>query len=119
MAKRSPEPRLHDIIQAIEHIRAEMTDTTLDAFEGDWRKRWLLERGIEIISEASRHLPDELKARHPAIPWRKVAGIGNVLRHEYSRVGPEVLWAVAHDDLPDLDKVCRDELATINAAEQP
>jgi hypothetical protein len=35
------------------------------------------ERGVEIVSEASRHLPPELKARHPEIPWQKVAGIGN------------------------------------------
>jgi uncharacterized protein with HEPN domain len=57
-----------------------MAGVTLRAFEPDRRKRWLVERGIEIISEASRHLPDELKARHPEIPWPKVAGIGNVLR---------------------------------------
>jgi len=71
----------------------------------------LVERGIEIISEASRHLPDALKARHSEIPWRKVAGVGNVLRHEYERIAPEVLWSVAHDDLPTLEQVCRDELA--------
>jgi len=54
-----------------------MAGVTLEAFEPDKRKRWLVERGIEIISEASRHLSDELKARHPQIPWPKVAGIGN------------------------------------------
>jgi uncharacterized protein len=48
----------------------------LDVFEAGWRKRWLVERGLEIISEASRHLSDELKARHPEIPCSKVAGIG-------------------------------------------
>src|SRR6516225_1142583 len=47
---------------------------------GDWRERWLVERGVEIISEASRHLTDDLKARHPEIPWSKVAAIGHVLR---------------------------------------
>jgi prolyl oligopeptidase len=83
---------------------------TLDDFEADWRKRWLTERGLEIISEASRRLSDELKARHPQIPWSKVAGIGNVLRHEYERVAADVLWRVAHDDLLPLDEVCRDEL---------
>jgi uncharacterized protein with HEPN domain len=41
---------------------------SLTALETDRRKRWLLERGIEILSEASRHLPDTLKARHPNIP---------------------------------------------------
>jgi len=100
-------PRLTDIVEAIEHIRSETAGVTLDAFEADWRKRWLVERGVEIISEASRHLTDDLKARHPEIPWSKVAAIGNVLRHAYERVASDVLWRVAHDDLPPLDRVCR------------
>ena len=110
MAERSAAPRLHDIIEAIDHIRSETAGATVEEFEADWRRRWLVERGIEIISEASRHLPDEMKARHPGIPWRKVAGVGNVLRHEYESIAPEVLWSVVHDDLPSLDTVCRDEL---------
>lgn len=60
MAARSAAPRLHDIIQAIDHIRDELALVSLDAFEVDWRKRWIVERGIEIISEASRRLTDDL-----------------------------------------------------------
>jgi uncharacterized protein with HEPN domain len=83
-------------------------------FEGDWRRRWLVERGIEIISEASRHPADELKARRPEIPWRKVAGIGNVLRHEYEHTAPEVLWGVVHGDLMIFEQVCREDLLRID-----
>jgi uncharacterized protein with HEPN domain len=111
MAPSSPVPRLTDIIEAIELIRSEMVDVTFDAFEPDRRKRWLVERGIEIISEASRRLPNVLKARHPSIPWPKVAGIGNVLRHDYEHVAHDILWRVIQDDLPLLEKVCREELA--------
>jgi uncharacterized protein with HEPN domain len=84
---------------------------TLAAFEADKRKRWLVERGIEIISEASRHLGEELKARHPGIAWFKMAGIGNILRHDYHRIAHDVLWHVVRNDLPTLDQVCRDEFA--------
>jgi len=98
-------------------IRSETEGVTLDAFEADWRKRWLVERGIEIISEASRHLPADMKARHPEIPWRKMAAVGNVLRHEYERTAPEVLWSVAQEDLRTLETVCREELAAAGAAE--
>jgi Protein of unknown function DUF86 len=62
---------------------------TLEAFEQNWEKRWLVERGIEVISEASRHLTDDIKERRIEIPWSKVAGIGNVLRHAYDHVAPD------------------------------
>jgi uncharacterized protein with HEPN domain len=109
---RSLIPRLTDIVEAIEHIRGELEGVSLDAFEADWRKRWLIERGVEIISEASRHLPDELKIRHPEIPRRKVAGIGNMLRHNYEAIAAPVMWKLVQDDLAELDRVCRNELET-------
>jgi uncharacterized protein with HEPN domain len=110
--------RLTDIVEAVELIRGELAGMTLQSLESDKRKRWLVERGIEIISEASRRLSDELKARHPQIPWSKVAGIGNVLRHEYEHVAHDVLWRVVQDDLPPLEKVCREELAREQTTER-
>jgi uncharacterized protein with HEPN domain len=113
MARRSVAPRLADIIEAIEHIRVITADISLDAFEADWQKRWLVERGIEIISEASRHLGPEMKARHPEIPWAKVAAIGNILRHEYERIAPDILWKLVQSELAPLELACRDELARV------
>jgi uncharacterized protein with HEPN domain len=111
MIESSPIARLTDIVDAIELIRGEMEGVTLDAFEVDRRKRWLVERGIEIISEASHRLPADMKARHAEIPWPQVAGIGNVLRRDYQDVAPAVLWHVVRDNLPPLETVCGDELA--------
>lgn len=107
----SESPRLTDMIEAIETVLGELDGVSLDSFEADRRKRWIVERGLEIISEASRHLSAETKARHPEIPWKRVAGIGNVLRHEYAKVAPPLLWALARDDLPALDRACRAERA--------
>jgi uncharacterized protein with HEPN domain len=58
---------------------------SIEALEANRSKRWVVERGLEIISEASRHLDGELKGRHPEVPWRKVADIGNVLRQPMRR----------------------------------
>ncbi|HET6838358.1 MAG TPA: HepT-like ribonuclease domain-containing protein [Bradyrhizobium sp.] len=100
-----------DIIEAIERVNSTVMGVTLEAFENDWRQQWLVQRGVEIISEASRHLSDDLKTRNPEIPWQKVAGIGNVLRHNYESIAAPVLWKLVEADLPALEKVCRSELA--------
>jgi uncharacterized protein with HEPN domain len=106
MTKCSSVASLTDIIEAIELIQGDMAGVTLDAFEADRRKRWLVERGMEIISEASRRPPTAMKPRHPEIPWPKLAGIGNVLRH------------VVHDNLPPLKTVCLDGLAAARQADE-
>ena len=114
MASTSPRLRLQEMVEAIELVTSETAGLTIKDLEGDKRKRWVIERGIEIISEASRRLPDEMKDRHQGIPWRKVAGIGNILRHEYEQVAHDVLWRVVHDELPPLDAVCRAELEALD-----
>jgi uncharacterized protein with HEPN domain len=55
---------------------------TYDSFKDDQLRVYAVTRCLEIISEASRRLPDYLKARHPAISWREMAGAGNVFRHD-------------------------------------
>ena len=64
-----------------------------------------LERCIEIVSEATRHMPDEFKARYPGIPWPQIAGIGNVLRHDYDLVDDRIIWEVATIHFPALRSV--------------
>jgi uncharacterized protein with HEPN domain len=111
MADRSLVLRLTDMIDAIERIRSVVSSLSLEEFESSWERQWLVERGVQIVSEASRHLNAKLKARHPQIPWTKVSGIGSVLRHDYERIAADVIWKLATIDLPILDAVCRAELA--------
>ena len=61
-------------------------------FQSDMRTIYAVIRCLEIISEASRRLPMPLKQRHPAIPWKKVAGAGNVYRHDYEDVSAKMIW---------------------------
>ena len=74
MVARSLVPRLTDIVEAIERFNGVLENISLQAFETDWQRQWLVERGIEIISEASRHLTDEMKAHHPENPLAEGSG---------------------------------------------
>jgi len=69
---------------------------------GEASKRQLAERNLEIISEAARRLPQSLKVSKPGIEFRAIAGIGNVLRHDYHRSLPTVLWETCKRDLEPL-----------------
>lgn len=109
--RRSIALRLLDMVEAAERIRAVLGHASIEELESDWQRQWLLERGIEIISEASRYLPEDMKARHSSIPWTKVAGIGNVLRHGYESVAAPILWKLVREDLAALERACRTELA--------
>ncbi|WP_376705353.1 HepT-like ribonuclease domain-containing protein [Mesorhizobium sp. ISC25] len=71
-------------------------------YQGDWVLKHAVQRGTEIISEASRALPDEVKALQPDIPGRQVRTIGNVLRHEYHGLADNIIWGVVVDELPAL-----------------
>ncbi len=107
-------PHLADIVTCISRVRLVLADTTLADFEADWEKQWLAQRGLEIISEASRRLSADIKARHPAIPWNKVAGIGNVLRHDYERVSAPIIWKLVREDLEPLEEACLLELQRLS-----
>jgi uncharacterized protein with HEPN domain len=111
MADRTPTLRLANMIEAMERIRSVISRISLDEFEQHWEHQWLVQRDVLIKSEASRHLEADVKARHPEIPWSKVAGMGSVLRHDYERIAADVVWKPATVDLPILEAACRDELA--------
>jgi uncharacterized protein with HEPN domain len=95
---------IHDILEAIERVEEITRGKSLGDFEASWQLRWLVQRAIEIISEASRAIPDELTSTEPEIPWRKVRGIGNVLRHDYEGLSDRIIWNVVLDELPRLKR---------------
>lgn len=102
--RRTARQRLQDILDAIERIERFTQGKTLEDFQADVMFRDAVERNVERISEASRHLPDELTAHHSAIPWRAVADIGNILRHGYDDVDDGQMWRVAVRDLTPLKR---------------
>ena len=104
---KSPQPRLVDIVEAIVAVRETVGAMTLDEYRASWATRRAAERALEIISEASRHVPESMKAIEPRVPWREIAAIGNILRHEYHRVDDEVVYTIVTRQLDTLETASR------------
>jgi uncharacterized protein with HEPN domain len=102
MARAPVAARLRHILDAIVRIESLTTDKNLTDYAADWVMRDAVERNLERISEASRHLPLDLKARQAGIRWRAIAALGNVLRHDYPRVVDERVWKIVSADLAPL-----------------
>jgi len=93
--------------------RAFINGFDYDAFRDNQLLFYAVTRALEIISEASRRLPDYIKARHPDIPWVEMAGAGNVYRHDYEDVRHRLVWGTVHNRLPVLLAAIEQELAKL------
>lgn len=93
---------IDDMIDHIDYILAKTQHLSLPDFRADRDVRQSVERSMEIISEASRRLPDELKKTRSEIPWRQVADFGNILRHTYYEVNANIVWRIVTEDLAPL-----------------
>ncbi len=102
MAERPPRLRLFDILDSIHQIDRAVGDASFEAFRGDIIRYRAVERFLEIISEASRNLADAWKAEEPAIEWKQIANLGNVMRHGYEIIDAQIIWNILKHDLPRL-----------------
>jgi uncharacterized protein with HEPN domain len=102
MAPRKVGPVLAEILEAIEGIEAHTAGKSLADFQQSWLLRLAVQRALEIISEAARHIPDELLVIAPRVRWKQIRGIGNILRHEYHKIADDVIWAVISNDITPL-----------------
>jgi uncharacterized protein with HEPN domain len=115
-APRDPRIVLEQMLEAIVDIEQITVGRSFEAYAADRLTRRAAERCIEIVSEASRRLPQDLKDRHPTIPWPKIAGIGNVLRHDYDVVNDATIWHAATVDLLPLKAAVAALLREVDAA---
>ena len=106
-----PRQRLIHIRENIPLARNFVDGLTYEAFRDNLLVFYALTRCLEIISEASRRLPTELKERHSHIPWAEIAGAGNVYRHDYEDVQQRLVWGTVHERLPELLAAVERELA--------
>jgi uncharacterized protein with HEPN domain len=110
MSSKNSEQRLRDVLDNIEAIQIFTARMDFAAFSADRKTLYAVTRALEIISEASRRLPDDLKQRHKDVDWIAVAAAGNVYRHEYEAVDEMQLWNTVQHELGALRRVVTAEL---------
>ncbi|MCH8569046.1 MAG: DUF86 domain-containing protein [Balneolales bacterium] len=102
MSKRKPDVYLQDILESIEHIQRFLEGVSEEDFYENVEKQDAVLRRLEIIGEAVKHLPEEIRDKHPDIPWRQIAGMRDIIIHEYFGVTLDMIWVVATEDIHDL-----------------
>jgi uncharacterized protein with HEPN domain len=110
MLSKSAAAALRDMAHHIELASQFAAGLDYETFREDLRTVYAVTRCLEIISEASRRLPEDLKARHPSIAWKDMAGAGNIYRHDYEDVAAQHVWDTVQIDLPPLRSVIGREL---------
>jgi len=95
---------LEDIMEAITKIEKYMGNLIFEEFRKNELVIDAVIRNLEIIGEAVKRMPKEVKEKAPDIEWKKVAGLRDVLIHEYFGVDLEILWDIVKNKLPELKR---------------
>jgi uncharacterized protein with HEPN domain len=104
---------LLDILELIERIEHQTAGLTREAFLQDPDVEDATAYRLLAIGEAAKDLDEDLKSRHPDIPWKQILGMRNILAHEYFTRESEIIWETLKSGLPQLAAACRLELARL------
>jgi uncharacterized protein with HEPN domain len=108
MSKRDYKLYLKDILDAIARIEDYTKDLSFEEFFKNNLVVDAVVRNFEIIGEASKNIPEEVKLRYPDVPWKEMAGMRDKMIHEYFGVDLEIVWKTAKTRLPQLELFLKD-----------
>ena len=93
---------LKDILTAIESIEQFVAHMSFEAFQTDDKTLSAVVRKLEIIGEAAKRVPDEVRLSHPNVPWKEMAGMRDKLIHFYFGVDHQLVWKAVQQRLPSI-----------------
>jgi uncharacterized protein with HEPN domain len=99
-SERDPVLYISDIILSMERVQEYITDLDFQKFKWDYKTVDAVIRNFEIIGEATKNLPNEIKDKYPSIPWDEMYRLLNRISHEYFGVDYEIIWDIATRHLP-------------------
>ena len=95
---------LEDIVQAAQKINRYISGLSLQTFSADEKTIDAVVRNLEVIGEAVRNIPVNIRERYPAIEWHRIAGLRNILIHEYFAISMKIIWDIVTNKLPILEQ---------------
>lgn len=109
--KRTYKLYLRDILEAIERVESYVEGSTFEQFTKNTLVVDAVVRNFEIIGEAAKHIPIDVKEENPQIKWKDMAGMRDKLAHEYFGVDLEILWKTSRNRLPALKPLIEELLS--------